>query len=117
MSKLPQVTHTQHERTVDTIHYHVEQIWPKTLACAWQSASPSPVSQTNVDIHFVITSTDVVRRTFTRTLFKVNSNDFAGFLFAGHSCNACNKHGKHVKLISWRITSSEPLLQVWFYAQ
>jgi len=49
MSKLPHVTHSQHERTVDIIRCQTERIWPQTSACAWQSASPFPVGQTNID--------------------------------------------------------------------
>jgi len=45
MSKLPHVTHSQHERTVDIIHCQTKHIWPKPR----QSASPFPVGQTNVN--------------------------------------------------------------------
>jgi len=52
MSKLTQVTHSQHERTVDIIR-QTEHFWPY----AWQSASPFPLGQTNIDTRQIHPST------------------------------------------------------------
>ena len=74
MSKLPHVTHSQHERTVDIIRCQTERILAINL-CLRSAISVSISSRPNQYRHSAITSIDVVRKTFMRTLFKVNSND------------------------------------------
>ena len=80
MSKLPQVTHSQHERTVDVKRCQTERRRTVYLAinlCLRLPISVSISSRPNQYRHSAITSIDVVRKTFMRTLFKVNSNDLS----------------------------------------
>ena len=96
MSKLSHVTHSQHERTVDIIRCQTERRRTVYLAinlCLRLAISVSISIRPNQYRHSAITSIDVVRKTFMRTLFKVNSNDLSCVLFNGHASNAYSKHG------------------------
>ena len=60
--------------------------------CLRLAISVSISSRPNQYRHSAITSIGVVRKTFMRTLFKVNSNDLSWVLFTGHTSNAYCKH-------------------------
>jgi len=67
--------------------------------CLRLAISVSISSRPNQCRHSAITSIDVVRKTFMRTLFKVNSNDLSWVLFTGHACN------DQLKIKYWLIES------------
>jgi len=57
-----------------------------------------------------ITSIDLVFKIFIKTVLTLKSNKLIWILVTGHAPMAYNKHGRHLDLINWAITSTDPLL-------
>jgi len=83
--------------------------------CLRLAISISISSGPNQYRHSAIMSIDIVRKTFVEIVFKLKSNDLIWVLYTGHASKAYSKHGIHLNLINWRITSSEPLLPILPY--
>jgi len=59
----------------------------------------------NHSLHSLITSTDTVRKSFIKTLFTVNSNDFSCVLLIGQASSAYNM----IRIDYWRTGVLDPL--------